>query len=310
MNTPGDIKPDTERHSSRQAGQDILIPKCLTPKLLTPQWSVSPWIRSAFSLRAGGVSEGGHGALNLGTHVGDDLSRVKENRQRLKEVLGLPTEPLWLKQVHGTTVFHARASHREMTAAGVDGETHPPEADAVITAEEGLVLAVQVADCLPILFATDDGRWIGAAHAGWRGLVSGVIEATVSAMQAAAMQAAAMQAADAPIGPENIHAWLGPCIGQQSFEVGAEVREAFLAAGDPDGAFVENSQGRWQADLVLLAQRRLQRLGVTRISGGQWCTASEPERFFSHRRESQAGGQSGRMAALIWMEPRSAMRTR
>ena len=289
MNAPDDIEVDTEHDNSCGAGQNTLI-----PKLLIPQWSVSPWIRSAFSLRAGGVSEGGYGALNLGTHVGDDLSRVKENRQRLKAMLGLPAEPLWLKQVHGTTVFHARALHGEMA-----------EADAVITKEQGLVLAIQVADCLPILFATDDGRWIGAAHAGWRGLVSGVIEATVSAIQAAAMQAA-----DAPIGPASIQAWLGPCIGRQAFEVGEEVREAFLAAGDPSDAFVANSRGRWQADLVLLAQRRLQRLGITQISGGQWCTASDPERFFSHRRESLDGGQSGRMAALIWMEPGSTMRTR
>ena len=277
------------------------------PDVLIPQWSVSSRVRAAFSLRAGGVSEGAYDSLNLGVHVGDDPARVKENRQRLSTALDLVTEPLWLHQVHGTTVWHARRSPGVAgLGVGTVGETPMPEADAVITADEGVVLAIQVADCLPVLLATDDGQMIGAAHAGWRGLVGGVIEATVGAMRASD---AAMRASDARLMPESIQAWLGPCIGPQQFEVGDEVREAFLAAGDPAKAFVANPQGRWQADLVFLARRRLQALGITRISGGHWCTASDPHRFFSHRRESRDGRPSGRMAALLWLAPTSSQKT-
>jgi YfiH family protein len=165
-------------------------------------------------------------------------------------------------------------------------------ADAAISRDRSVVLAIQVADCLPVLFASADGRVIGAAHAGWRGLAEGVLEATLTAMQAA----------DPTLRGADIHAWLGPCIGAAQFEVGAEVRAAFLQAGDPAAAFCSNARGRWQADLVALARFRLQRAGVTEISGGQWCTVSEPDSFFSHRREHRAGGQSGRMAALLWMQ--------
>ena len=255
---------------------------------LVPEWAVSPRVKAAFSLRSGGVSEGGYRGLNLGLHVGDCAERVNENRQRLQSTLTLPAAPMWLDQVHGVEVLRVSAGFQPHAI-------ERPVADAAVTTDSAVVLAIQVADCLPVLLAAEDGRVIGAAHAGWRGLAQGVIEAAL----------AAMRAADPTLEPSAIHAWLGPCIGVTQFEVGGEVREAFLQAGDPPEAFMPNAQGRWQADLLALARHRLQRAGVVAISGGQWCTASQPELFFSHRRESRQGNQSGRMAALLWLhDPR------
>lgn len=255
---------------------------------LTPQWAVENTVGAAFSLREGGVSQGSYASLNVGLHVGDDPLDVKENRRRLVEALDLPAGPRWLSQVHGTKVLRCLADHNSDHEAS---ETEAlPMADAAITTDPNVVLAIQVADCLPVLLASEDGRVLGAAHAGWRGLAAGVIEATWTAMCEA----------DPTLVPQRVQAWLGPCIGPLEFEVGPEVRETFLAAGDSPEAFASNQHGRWQADLAQLARQRLIRCGIESMTGGNWCTASCPETFFSHRRESRAGVASGRMVALLW----------
>jgi len=231
-------------------------------------WAAPPGITAGCSLRTGGVSSGEFGTLNLGLHVGDDPVAVNENRERFVAGCGLPSAPLWLSQVHRTRV-----------ARDPEPET---EADASVTSKTGIVLAVMVADCLPVLFASDDGTEVAAAHAGWRGLSAGVLENTVRAFQKP---------------PQNLVAWLGPAISQAAFEVGDEVRQAFIdwdaAASD---CFVRNERGRWQADLYGLARQRLQAIGVQRISGGEFCTYADAGRFFSYRR----AGQCGRMAAFVF----------
>lgn len=243
--------------------------------LLQPGWGAPPSVHAAFTLRAGGCSAFPYDSLNLGIHVGDDPGAVLENRRRVRAALLLPSEPLWLDQVHGTAVVHARAAS--------DSGAPRPVADAAITRTAGVVLAIQVADCLPVLLVDRAGTVLAAAHAGWRGLAAGVLEATVAAMAAA---------------PDDLVAWLGPAIGPAHFEVGDEVRAAFvdLQPADAD-CFVPNPQGRWQCDLAGLARRRLARLGVTQVDGGAWCTAAEPQRFYSHRRDQR----TGRMAALAWL---------
>jgi YfiH family protein len=250
----------------------------MTLELLQAEWSTPAGVQSAFSLRVGGTSPPPWDSLNVGVHVGDDLDAVARNRHRLCEALALPSQPWWLDQVHGTTVatFEQPPSSAEAAATAVR-----PVADAAVTRAAGVVLAIQVADCLPVLLTDDQGSVLGAAHAGWRGLAAGVIERTVEAMG---------------VPGSKLRAWLGPSIGPAFFEVGPEVREAFLAAGDSTGAFAPNPQGRWQCDLPALARARLQRLNVTRIAGGDWCTAADPVRFFSHRRDQR----TGRMAALLW----------
>jgi len=245
--------------------------------LLETGWSAPAGVRAAFSLRSGGASSPPWNTLNLGVHVGDDPAAVAENRRRLANALRLPAEPVWLDQVHGHAVF-------DLDQMGRPEPGVRPQADAAVTRAAAAVLAIQVADCLPVLFASDDGRVLGAAHAGWRGLAAGVLEATVKAMQVA---------------PERLCAWLGPCIGPAHFEVGEEVRAAFLATQpDAELAFAPNPRGRWQCDLPRLARIRLAGFGIAQLAGGQWCTAADPVRFFSHRRDQR----TGRMAALIWRE--------
>jgi hypothetical protein len=194
--------------------------------------------------------------------------------------------------VHGTGVHEVERVGPAAEAATADARAadapvadppvaDPPVADAAVTRSRGAVLAIQVADCLPVLLASEDGAVLGAAHAGWRGLVAGVVERTVECMGHP---------------PARLVAWLGPCIGPQQFEVGEDVREAFLAAGDAPGAFRLSPAGRWLCDLPAIARGRLQRLGVERVAGGEWCTVADPVRFFSHRRDRL----TGRMAALLW----------
>lgn len=248
-------------------------PDLIPPDLIFPDWPAPAGVRAAFSLRSHGVSSSPFDSFNIGAHVGDEPSAVEENRRRLREHLELPAEPVWLTQVHGGRV------------ADLDGEESGgslPPADGAFTRAAGRVCAIQVADCMPVLLASADGAAIGAAHAGWRGLAGGVLEAVVRAMRAP---------------PEGLLAWLGPAIGQAHFEVGEEVRAAFLAA-DPgaEAAFTANPRGRWQCDLYRLAKRRLAALGVTQIHGGGWCTYADARGFFSYRRD----GRCGRMAALIW----------
>jgi polyphenol oxidase len=268
-------------------------------EILTPEWPAPSGVRAAFTLREGGVSEPPFATLNLGLHTGDAPHAVKENRRRVGEALRLPGEPAWLDQVHGADVI-ALGPGRTMVQPSA-----PPRADAAVTREPRRVLAIQVADCLPILLAARDCSAVGAVHAGWRGLAAGVLEAAVRALG---------------VGPSAILAWLGPGIGAAHFEVGEEVREAFLhhgdggriAGGSPGplpararaqphpaaSAFVRNARGRWQCDLAALARLRLEGLGVRGVYGGNWCTFADPARFFSYRRE----GRCGRMAALIWIE--------
>jgi YfiH family protein len=243
-------------------------------RILTPEWPVPPKVHAAFTLRSGGVSTAPFDSLNVGTHVGDEAAAVTENRRRVRAQLRLPEEPAWMEQVHGIEVIDLDVYR---PAAGI-------AADAAITRRAGPVCAVQVADCLPVLLAARDGSAVAAAHAGWRGLAAGVLEATVRRLE---------------VNPGGLIAWLGPAIGQAHFEVGEDVRSAFFG---PDAAaanaFVANARGRWQCDLAGLARRRLTMLGVTAVFGGEWCTYANASRFFSFRRD----GRCGRMAALVWRE--------
>lgn len=236
---------------------------------IRPDWAAPDGVEAAVSTRQGpGVSAGPYGRLNLGLRSGDDTAAVLANRASVVTALGLPAEPLWLRQVHGTGVAEGPAGPDE------------PVADAAVARGPGQVLAILTADCLPVLFASADGQTIGAAHAGWRGLAAGVLENTVKAMAA-----------------EGIRAWMGPAIGGGSYEVGEEVREAFVSQ-DPGAAeaFRPTRPGHWLCDLYALARRRLAAAGVTEVSGGGFDTLTD-DRLYSYRRD---GAQSGRFASLVW----------
>ena len=236
-------------------------------------WPAPARVRSWQTTRPGGVSAGPYQTLNLALHVGDQPAAVATNRDRLRQALKLPGEPAWLEQIHGNRILDLDR-----------GDQGP--ADGAVTARAGVVLAIMTADCLPVLLTAQDGRQIGAAHAGWRGLASGVLTAAVAQFDCK---------------PKGLMAWLGPAIGPDAFEVGAEVRAAFVSAdADAAVAFSENARGRWQADLYWLARLQLQRAGVDAIYGDMRCTYANPEQYFSHRREAPCG----RMASLIWLEPR------
>ena len=248
-------------------------------QLLPAEWQAPPGVRAFSTLRTGGTSAAPWNSLNLGAHVGDSRDSVEANRRMLREAAALPAEPHWLEQVHGIAVADA-------DVAGAF-----TRADAAVGTHPGRVCVVMTADCLPVVLASVDGAVVGAAHAGWRGLAAGVIEATLDAMRRRS-----------PAGT-TFQAWLAPAIGAANFEVGDDVRAAFLAA-DPQAAdaFVPNAQRRWQCDLYRLARQRLERSGVDRISGGSRCTYAEEGSFFSHRRDVQHRGlqATGRMATLIW----------
>lgn len=236
---------------------------------LPADWPAPLGVHAAISRRSGGVSPAPWASLNLALHVEDDPRRVAENRRRL----GLPAEPVWLEQVHGTSVVAAHA-----VAPGAT-----PRADAAWTDRPGVICAVLTADCLPVLFCHRAGSRVAAAHAGWRGLAAGVLEATVAALAVPASE---------------LLAWLGPAIGPDAYEVDATVRDAFLAT-DPGAAsaFTATRPGHWRLDLPALARRRLEALGVP-VFGGEHCTFTETDRFFSYRRD----GRTGRMASVIWLE--------
>jgi YfiH family protein len=241
------------------------------PGFLAPGWTVAPRVRAAMTTRAGGVSTGAYASFNLATHVGDDPAAVAENRRRLRNALGLPAEPAWLEQVHGTGV------------AVLPAAAQAP-ADAAVTFTRGVVCAVLVADCLPVFLAGRAGDRVGIAHAGWRGLAAGILEATIAALACP---------------PGELVAWLGPSIGPRAFEVGAEVRDAFTAQdAGAAAAFHPGRAGRWLADLPGLARRRLAAAGVTAVSGGDLCTHGDAARFYSFRRD----GVTGRLAALAWLD--------
>jgi len=279
------------------------------PGLIFPDWPAPAGVRAAFTLRTGGVSAAPYDSLNMGAAIGDSPEAVAENRRRVSEALRLPGEPGWLEQVHGTHVVTLSGGGTGGASRGDDaglvGAAGPgaagaptglggasaaavagvvPKGDASVAWGPGRVCAIRVADCMPVLFAARDGSAVGAAHAGWRGLAGGVLEATVERLGVPA---------------SHLIAWMGPAIGQANFEVGDDVRTAFIAT-DPDAAsaFVPNARGRWQCDLYALGRRRLAAMGVAGVYGGGWCTFADSERFFSFRRNAQ----TGRMAALIWIE--------
>lgn len=239
-------------------------------EFLLPDWPVPANVRAAMTTRTGGASHGAFASFNLATHVGDDPAAVAANRRSLRETLELPSEPQWLEQVHGANV------------AVVPGDQAGP-ADGAVTFTRAAVCAVLVADCLPVFLASRAGDRAGLAHAGWRGLAGGIVEAVIAKLDC---------------DPKRLVAWLGPSIGPDAFEVGTEVRAAFTT-GDPGAAawFREGRKGHFLADLPALARRRLALAGVTDVYGGHHCTHSEPARFYSHRRD----GRTGRMAALIWL---------
>ena len=244
----------------------------MNPNWIIPNWSVPAQVRAVCTTRHGGVSVAPFDSLNLGDHVGDDPAAVARNRLIVGDVLQLPTEPLWLQQVHGVEV------------CAMDVGACYPQADASFALRNNQVCVVMTADCLPVLFCDKAGTRVAAAHAGWRGLEAGVLEQTVQKLGCAA---------------HDIIAWLGPAIGAQAFEVGAEVRAAFMQH-DPAAAvaFQPSATGKWLADIYLLARQRLNAVGVQAIFGGEYCTYSDAQRFFSYRRD----GQTGRMASLIWLE--------
>ena len=233
-----------------------------------PQWPVPPHVRAWVTERG---SPARYGTLNLALHVADDAKNVAANRARLRASLKLPSEPRWLEQVHGVRVLD------------LDRDEHGA-ADGAVTARPGVVCAVMTADCLPVLLCDSAGRQVGVAHAGWRGLLDGVLPAAVAAFRR---------------DPQDLVAWLGPAIGQTAYEVGAEVRDAFVAKDSAASRrFMKNERGRWQADLYGLARDALSAAGVQSLHGGGYCTFTETERFFSHRREAPCG----RMATLIWLD--------
>lgn len=243
---------------------------------IEPEWPAPKRVRALCTTRSGGVSTGSFSSLNLADHVGDDPACVELNRATLRDLAGLPTEPYWLQQVHGCSV------------AATGEATRDCEADASVAFRPGEICAVMTADCLPLLMCDRSGTRVAAVHAGWRGLAEGVIEAAVARLRAS---------------PQELLCWLGPAIGPNVFEVGAEVRARFLELGGEAAkvAFRPTPSGKWLADLYALTTGRLNALGVDRVWGGGFCTYSDPARFFSYRRD----GATGRMASLIWIELRA-----
>ncbi|MFO1412970.1 MAG: peptidoglycan editing factor PgeF [Burkholderiales bacterium] len=245
---------------------------------IVPHWDGPPRVAALFTTRHGGAGEGVAGTMDVGTARPDAAAlagAVGANRARLRAFL--PSDPVWLSQVHGRRVVVVDAANAPALRA------QPPEADAAVTRTPGIALTVRTADCLPVLLAAHDGSVLGVAHAGWRGLAGGVLEATLATM-------------DVP--PATVCAWLGPAIGKRMFEVGDDVLAAFGGAGSGAARhFAPLRQGKWLADLPSLARARLHAAGVRRVAGGHWCTHSESARFFSYRRERD----SGRMALVAWL---------
>lgn len=241
--------------------------------VIEPDWPVPAHVRALVTTRVGGVSEGPYASFNLATHVGDDPRAVQENRRRLRTLL--PAEPHWLQQVHGRVVVNVDAQEA--------GEA--PIADGAVTHTAGVVLAVQTADCLPVLLTDAQGQCVAALHAGWRGLAAGILAEGVAAVHRPA---------------QSLYAWLGPAIGPQAFEVGEEVRQAFIdTLPGAAAAFQSGRPGHCLADIYALGRLALIQAGVLpeHVFGGGFCTFSEPQGFYSYRRD----GVTGRMASLIWM---------
>ena len=239
-------------------------------EVIQADWPAPPNVRAFTTTRNGGFSQGPWGSLNLGTNCGDDPQHVENNRRSLLKLL--PSEPPWLDQVHGTEVI----GWDKAKGAGT-------EADAIVSSEAGQVCAVLTADCLPLIFCDKEGTRIAAAHAGWRGLAAGVLEATVLAMNCK---------------PSDLMVWLGPAIGPRSFEVGRDVFDAFTNSNIENAIAFKPHRDRWLADLYQLARLTLARAGIIHISGSQYCTYEEEDYFYSYRRE----GETGRFATVIWMQ--------
>jgi YfiH family protein len=253
------------------------------PLCAAPAWRTPPGVQALFTMRGGGVSVAPMDSLNLATHVGDAPEAVAENRRRLHARANLPAEPRWLRQVHGVAV-----ADLDVLSAG-----RVPDADAAVTTHRDAVCAVLTADCLPVLFAATDGSAVAAAHAGWRGLAAGVLEATVAALRARVAPGI------------GLVSFIGPAISARHFEVRDEVRDAFLAADSASSAaFTRGRAGHWQCDLPQLARRRLTGLGIADCGGSDSCTYADEARFFSHRRDVQHRGlvSTGRCATLIWRQ--------
>ncbi|HIO93043.1 MAG TPA: peptidoglycan editing factor PgeF [Leucothrix mucor] len=246
------------------------------PEWIIPDWSAPENVKAVMTTRQGGSSQAPFDSMNLGDHVDDDLVAVQRNRASLKERLNLPNNPLWLTQVHGVSVVNVD---------DMRGVTHSVEADASVTHQAGSVCAVMTADCLPVLFCNTQGTAVAAAHAGWRGLDAGVLEQTVKSLNSSSA---------------DVIAWLGVAIGPESFEVGSEVREAFIAKqATASQAFIPSkNEGKWLANIYQLARLRLEAMGVTKIYGGGECSFKDKARFYSYRREAK----TGRMASVIWMD--------
>ena len=237
-------------------------------EFIQPDWPAPRSVHALSTTRQSGVSIGPYASLNLGEHVGDDPQAVAANRKRVQRELGHAV-PRWLKQVHGVRVAR-------------DGESTQEPADAAVTAEPGTACVIMTADCLPLIFCDRHGTRVAAAHAGWRGLAAGVLEATLQSM-----------------GTTDVLAWMGPAIGPKAYEVGPEVREAFVRhSAEAVEAFLPGrAEGKWWCDLYMLARQRLEASGVKAVYGGGFCTFTDRERFFSFRRD----GESGRMATLVWL---------
>jgi polyphenol oxidase len=252
----------------------------MTSSIQLLHWGAPKQIKTMITNRHGGFSQPPFDSLNLGSHVGDDPVVVQKNRDALKSLL--PNEPIWLNQIHGTQVVDADDYG---SGSGV------PSADASVTTTPGRVLAIMTADCLPVLLASSDGKVVGAAHAGWRGLAAGVIEQTVALMRAKQSNGEKAQA--------EILAYLGPAIGPHAFEVGSEVRDIFMAQNPSSAACFEQLQekGKYLADIYGLAALRLNALGIEHIEGGDECTLQNPD-YFSYRRDQK----TGRMGSFIWIE--------
>ena len=241
----------------------------LLQRCIVPDWPAPANVKSLQTTRKGGASTAPYDSFNLGSHVGDNPLIVARNRMQLAHLM--PSEPIWLNQVHGVSVVDAGQADCL------------PQADACVSTHHGAVCVVMTADCLPILLCDEQGSVVGAAHAGWRGLCDGVIEQTVQAMK---------------VPHSTIMAWLGPAIGPAAFEVGAEVRDAFVAKQTQSvAAFVPGNNGKWLADIYHLARLRLNAMGINRIYGGDQCTYSNAERYYSYRRD----GVTGRMGTFIWL---------
>jgi YfiH family protein len=267
---------------------------------LEPDWPAPAHIHAATTLRTGGVSQAPFSSLNPAAHVGDDPDRVRQNRRIIRAMLDLPAEPVWLDQIHSNRAV--RAANPPFSPVQKRHKEVLQQADASYTHEPGVVCAVMTADCLPLLVCSTDGSQIAAIHAGWRGLLAGVISNTVAAMQippnSPLLKRPVLSLTNGGARGDLL-VWLGPAIGPDCFEVGAEVRDSFMEKSAAfNKAFKDQGNGKWLADIYLLARIELASLGIAQVYGGGFCTVTEHERFYSYRRDIR----TGRMATLIWRD--------